>query len=255
MHSTTAQKTHIQVSHNELITLCAKAFIGLNKHCGEADIIAQMVADLEMVGLDGIKHFVNALQFIENDHDLPIRVDNTFEQGVKADLKNCSIICHLPNLLDFALEKLAQRQTVILQINHCHNRWLSFGELLKLSKKGLSVKACWNNGSTAQQVIYILDAHQCFPELYLFNQTENDKHSLTIEISKDTLSHPVSHNNMQHISSSRQADNKHNAWKLGMSVSQVDWAYIQSIASHILVESSEISHRGAGGDHQPLIKP
>lgn len=245
----TNPKTHIQVSHNELTTLCAKAFMGLNKHCGEADIIAKMVADLEMVGLNGVKHFVNALQFIENDHDQPISIDRECQQGIKADLKDCSIICHLPGLLDYSLEKLADQTSITLTLTHCHNRWLAFGELLKLAKQDLSVKASWNNGSTAQHVIYILDAGQCLPELYLFDQKESDTHSLTIEISQHPLSHPAVHDNMQHISASHQADNQQNAWKQGISVSQEDWAYIHAIASHILVESNERSRMGAGGDH------
>ena len=39
------------VSHNELVAAVNKAFLGMRRHCGEADVIANMVADLQMVGL------------------------------------------------------------------------------------------------------------------------------------------------------------------------------------------------------------
>lgn len=37
------------VSHNELVAAVNKAFLGMRRHCGEADVIANMVADLQMV--------------------------------------------------------------------------------------------------------------------------------------------------------------------------------------------------------------
>ena len=45
------------VSHNELVAAVNKAFLGMRRTCGEADVIANMVADLQMVGLDGVRHF------------------------------------------------------------------------------------------------------------------------------------------------------------------------------------------------------
>ena len=52
------------VSHNELVAAVNKAFLGMRRHCGEADVIANMVADLQMVGLNGVRHFNNASQFL-----------------------------------------------------------------------------------------------------------------------------------------------------------------------------------------------
>ncbi|AQS39102.1 Protein of unknown function (DUF3726) [Shewanella psychrophila] len=243
----------IQVSHNELVTLCTKAFISLHKNCGEADVIANMVADLEMVGLDGIKHFIKALDFLAGDLDSPVKVDILSEQILSADLKGCSILCHLPTLLDYSLDQLTDHQTVTLQISHCHNRWLAFGELIKLAKNGLSIKASWNNGPESIQLVYILDAGQSLPELYLTRQKADDQHSLSIEISRQSITHPLGGDMTHHITSSIQAESKRKAWKQGISVSREDWDTIKSVASTILVESNAVSLRGAGADHQLLI--
>ena len=40
------------VSHNELVAVTNKAFLGMRRTCGEADVIANMVADLQMIGLN-----------------------------------------------------------------------------------------------------------------------------------------------------------------------------------------------------------
>ncbi|MPY22498.1 DUF3726 domain-containing protein [Shewanella psychropiezotolerans] len=243
----------IQISHNELVTLCTKAFIGLHKNCGEADVIANMVADLEMVGLDGIKHFIKALDFLADDLDSPVKVDTSSEQRLSVNLKGSSILCHLPSLLDYSLEKLADQQTVSLQISHCHNRWLAFGELIKLAQNGLSVKASWNNGPESIQLVYILGAGQSLPELYLTQQKADDQHSLSIEISRQSITHPLAGDMTQHITSSMQAERKRKAWKQGISVSRENWDTIKSVASTILVESNIVSLRGAGADHQLLV--
>lgn len=242
----------IQVSHNELVTLCTKAFIGLHKNCGEADVIANMVADLEMVDLDGIKHFIKALDFLADDLDSPVKVDTSSEQRLSANLKGSSILCHLPALLDFSLEKLANQPTVTLHISHCHNRWLAFGELIKLANNGLSVKASWNNGPQSIQLVYILEAGQSLPELYLTQKEAVDQHSLSIEISRQAITHPLAGDMTQHITSSMQAESKRKAWKQGISVSREDWDTIKSVASTILVESNAVSLRGAGADHELL---
>ena len=48
------------VSYNELFSAVEKAFRGEQRLCGEADIIAAMVVDLQMLGLDGVRQFNQA---------------------------------------------------------------------------------------------------------------------------------------------------------------------------------------------------
>ena len=46
------------VSRNEIITTVYKAFSGMHREVGEADLIATMVAELKMAGLDGGRHYI-----------------------------------------------------------------------------------------------------------------------------------------------------------------------------------------------------
>ena len=50
----------MMVSYNELFSAIEKAFRGEQRLCGEADIIAAMVVDLQMLGLDGVSQFNQA---------------------------------------------------------------------------------------------------------------------------------------------------------------------------------------------------
>ena len=62
----------ISVSRTELATMCNNAFNGLKRDSGEADIISKMVVDLQMVGLDGVKHFAKALKYLQNNNNLSL---------------------------------------------------------------------------------------------------------------------------------------------------------------------------------------
>ena len=59
--------TKICVSQTELKTLCSKAFNGLKLKAGEAEVIAKMVLELELVGLRGVDHFIEALEHLKDD--------------------------------------------------------------------------------------------------------------------------------------------------------------------------------------------
>ncbi|MFT5881031.1 MAG: LDH2 family malate/lactate/ureidoglycolate dehydrogenase [Moritella sp.] len=238
----------ITVSHNELVVLCAKAFNGLQRNCGEADMIANMVADLEMVGLNGIEHFVNALAFLQYESDNPITVTHPSAVQVTTDLHDGSILCHLPGLLDYSIEKLISQEQVTLHITHCHNRWLAFGELIKLAGKGLSVQAQWSNGRGSKQkhVVYILNAGCILPELYISEKSTRDQHSLSIAISKKNIALPNAGQETTHLSSAILKQAKQHAWQEGITVNATDWKKIKQAAGAILVENSEKSERGAG---------
>lgn len=238
----------ITVSHNELVVLCAKAFNGLQRTCGEADMIANMVADLEMVGLKGIERFVNALAFLQYESDSPIKVTHPSETQISTDLHGSSILCHLPGILDYSIEKLISQEQVSLHMEHCHNRWLAFGELIKLAGKGLSVQAQWSNGHGPKQkhVVYILNAGCILPELYISEKSTSDQHSLSIAISKKSIPLPNSAPETTHLSSAILQQAKQHAWQEGITVNSTDWKKIKQAAGAILVENSERSELGAG---------
>ena len=94
------------VSHNELISTVYKAFMGMRRHCGEADVIANMVADLQMIGLQGVHHFNNASAFLTSEPDCPVKMLCNRDSQIEFSLCSGSVACHLPPILDFALEKM-----------------------------------------------------------------------------------------------------------------------------------------------------
>ncbi len=82
------------VSHNELVAAVNKAFLGMRRHCGEADVIANMVADLQMVGLHGVRHFNNASLFLNLDSDCAVSITSNTDSHIEVELHNGSIACH-----------------------------------------------------------------------------------------------------------------------------------------------------------------
>lgn len=234
----------INVSHNEIITLCTKAFDGFQHHCGESDLIANMVADLEMVGLHGTKHFANALAFLKNEKNISAKIDLLSEPQIIVNLHGNSIFCHLPLLLDYALEKLLIVDQIMLTIEQCHNRWLAFSELTRLANKGLSVKATWSNGHYPKHIIFLINSGKTLPDLYMSKNSQNNLHSITIEISKTPFSQPNQYN--QHITAESLNNTKQQTYKQGILVNEKDWSMIKQAAQAILVTSNETSRLGAG---------
>ncbi|WP_346266806.1 DUF3726 domain-containing protein, partial [Vibrio parahaemolyticus] len=104
------------VSNNELVAAVNKAFLGMRRHCGEADVIANMVADLQMVGLHGVRHFNNASLLLGLDSDCAVSVTNSTPSNIEVELHNGSVACHLPALLDFALEKMINRKSITITL-------------------------------------------------------------------------------------------------------------------------------------------
>lgn len=237
----------MNISHNELVVMCTKAFAGLHRYNGEADIIANMVVDLEMVGLHGVDHFINALALLAHEQDCPIKITTETAQQITVDLHGYSILCHLPILLDYAVEKLTYQSQIILNIEQCHSRWLAFSELIKLANIGLSVRAYWFNSLTSHHVIYILNAGQTLPELYLYPPSQlpitdahiDPLHCLSIEINQQPVSLPAPSISVKHIASTTLLMAKKNTWQQGITITPMAWEIIRQFAGSILVESNK----------------
>ena len=164
----------IHVSHNEVLSLCAKAFKGLRRHRGEADLVANMVAGLEMDGFDGVYHFAKALSFLAKDRNDPVEIVGG--EGVfNADLKGCSILFHLPVLLDVARDSLLSCDRVDLHLDRCHNRWLSYGLLSQHAGEGVSIMIKWNNTEASEHVVCLMNAGSKAPDVFLFSSSCSDQ--------------------------------------------------------------------------------
>ena len=238
------------VSHNELVGVVNKAFLGMRRTCGEADIIANMVAGLQIVGLNGIGHFNNAAQFLTAEKDCPVDIFSTDEGGLVVDLHGCSLACHLPVVIDYAVEKMVGKKSLIIELKNCHNRWLAYNELVKLSGKGLACKAQWNNGSSPQNTLYILNSGCVSPELFLSDHLDlegRSLHDMTIELSvKNFDISDFSTGYARHINSSELNRAQRDTWYDGILVDDADWEQLKKTATAILVENSELSVKGAG---------
>lgn len=238
------------VSHNELVAVTNKAFLGMRRTCGEADIIANMVADLQMVGLNGVKHFNNATKFLTAEEDCPVAITMPNSENLVVDLHGCSVACHLPVIVDYAIEKMVERETLTITLKKCHNRWLAYSELVKLAAKGIACKAQWENGTSPKRTLYVLNRGCVAPELFLSDKVDlnsDNLNDMTIELSiRDFDVVALSEGYSIHIDSTELYATQENAWRNGIAVDDVDWESLKKTATAILVENSEQSLKGAG---------
>ncbi len=238
------------VSHNEIVTMVNKAFLGMQREVGEADLIASMVAELQMAGLNGILHFNNASPFIVSERDVPIEILDQADGKLTLDLHGSSLVCHLPAVMDYALEKMGDREHFKIYLHNCHNRWLAYSELVKLAAKGIACLAKWDNGTAPKHTIFTLDKRFVYPDLYYFDDAQNNYNTndMVIELSTDNFNveQDIQHFDRK-ISTDELFETHQRAWKQGIYVDDEQWAILKKRAAAILVENSEASSKGAGG--------
>lgn len=238
------------VSHNEIVTMVNKAFLGMQREVGEADLIASMVAELQMAGLGGIMHFNNASPFILSEIDAPIDIVHQNEGEVILDLHGSSLICHLPAVIDYALEKMGDRKHFKIYLQNCHNRWLAYSELVKLAAKEIACLAKWDNGSSPKHTLFTLDKRFVYPDVYFFDEAQSNYNTndMVIELSTSNfdIEKDIQHFNYK-LSTDELFENHQRAWTEGVYVCDDQWAILKKNAAAILVENSDLSQQGAGG--------
>lgn len=238
------------VSHNEIVSMVNKAFLGMRREVGEADLIAAMVAELQMAGLNGILHFNNASPFILSERDVPIEIVQQSEGEIGLDLHGSSLICHLPAVLDYAIEKMGQRAHFKIHLHHCHNRWLAYSELVKLAAKGIACLAKWDNGSVPKRTLFTLNQGFVYPDIYYINeaQAHHNSNDMIIELATTNfnIEQDIEHFDAK-VSTDELFEKHQRAWKEGIYVCDEQWAMLKKTAAAILVENSAASRQGAGG--------
>ncbi|NGN96180.1 DUF3726 domain-containing protein [Grimontia sp. S25] len=235
----------IQVSHNELVGLCTKAFDALNHPHGESDTIAETVVDLEMAGLSGVSMFVEALPTLDEEREARAPRCDIIDGNILVNLHGGSLFCHLPALIDVAVERLIGFPQVSMSVKDCRNRWLAFGELLKLAGKGLSVRVCWHRNDSPDDIECILNAGSRYPDIYLQKDLGLEENSMQIELSLAPFSASNSAS-VPTISAQEQNEAASAAWEQGIRIRLSNWEALKHYASRLLVEDSERSMRGAG---------
>ncbi len=238
------------VSHNEIVTMVNKAFLGLQREVGEADLIASMVAELQMAGLNGITHFNNASPFILSERDAPIDIVHQADGEVSLDLHGSSLVCHLPAVMDYAIEKMGDRDHFKIYLHNCHNRWLAYSELVNLAAKGIACLAKWDNGTAPKHTVFTLDKRFVYPDIYYFNEAQNNYNTNDMVIELSTSNFDIEQEIQifdKKVSTDELFETHKRAWKEGIYVDDEQWALLKKSASAILVENSEASSKGAGG--------
>ena len=236
----------ICVSQTELKTLCAKAFNGLKLKAGEADVIAKMVVELELVGLRGVDHFIEALDHLKDDNTLNVNITSS-ENKISVDLGSCSVLCHLQIVLAYSIEHMKNNDYVLLEIKNCYNKWLSYTQLKRLSSKELNAKFYWTSSSDNKSIEYSIHKNEEFPNVKISNKPLFEKNTLIIEISKNKISNNYFDLDYENIKAIRLKDSYNNSLDSGILLEKDSWNKIKEVAKGILVESSEKSKNDAGG--------
>ncbi|WP_019672975.1 DUF3726 domain-containing protein [Psychrobacter lutiphocae] len=257
------------VSHNEIITLVQKAFLGMHRECGEADLIANMVAELQMAGLDGIRQFNKASDFLFSEQEVAIEIvgDKIIDDVVvdevahpvvaetkklEFDFHGNSLVYHLPAIIDYALEQLTDSEHLVLELKKCRNRWLAYGELVKLAPKGIACMARWDNGSDPKHTLFILNLGSIYPDLYFYNNQASKNadsiQNMTIELAYHNFEiNDYDNQYAQLVSADDILASHQQSWDKGIEVDEQEWQKLKETARHMLVKNSEASMRGAGG--------
>ncbi len=236
----------IYVSRNELKAACIKAFNSLKLSLGEPDLIASMVIDLEMVGLNGLRHYLKALPYLKsNSNEISI---NTIQDKININLNNHSILCHIQIIIAYVLDYMENHQHLDIEITNCHNRYFVYSQLKRLAHKGFYVKVCWNGLYTHSYTQYSIKPYEDFIEF----KTRNDSgikpsNNLDIHISKQPIS--LDDNmNFDVIKSRNEIEaNYERSVQNGILLNKQDWQKLLESGRGILVQSSTQSRKDAGG--------
>ena len=231
----------IFVSHNELVVLATKAFQGLRLPFGEADRIAHMVADLEMVGFEGVKLYINALNALKKTQSIPCQILSESSEKIDIDINGNSIVCHLPTILDYVSNKLVEQNQVTLTLHNGANRWLAFGEICHFPHEQLFISATWYDEVGERFIQFILELGKALPDVFSY-QTDSQKveqystnKQLVIEFSRRPFEFPNSDKIELHLSAKALLEKKESSWQRGISLKEEDWEALKQFAKLILV--------------------
>lgn len=240
----------MMVSYNELFSAIEKAFRGEQRLCGEADIIAAMVVDLQMLGLDGVSQFNQASRRHSWGPDNAVQCRHVNDNQLSFDLGYGSLACHFPVVIDVAMDCLTQAESIFIRIARCNHPWFIHGELSQLAAKGKASRASWFDKYSARQIFYVLNTGQTAPEITYQDVAENYRsmgNIVDIEISSSDFELPKDEmEGSRHIHSHQLLATKELAWRDGIFVEDEEWDYLVIQSKRNLVATNERSEKGAG---------
>lgn len=247
----------MHISMNELNAALRRCFEATGYFVGNYEDAANMILWLEKHGLNGLKELKRALPYITEDNTKPLN-SVVFEGRTSAiiDSHNRSALNCIAAAVDLAHAKALESGIATVTVHHCHNRIFSLKALTDCGRRGISVAAYWQNGSTTvtEHTAAIKAGHRypSYSEAVTSLQTqETDPQTLTIICSSrvdltSSLQASQGNRSVRYVDAEQVALNKDYAVEHGIEIDEPLWADINRLGAHVLVSASEQSRQGAG---------
>jgi hypothetical protein len=213
---------------------------------------------LEKHGLNGLTELERALPYLTQDANKPLSTV-VYEDSTSAiiDSNGRSALNCIASSIDLAHAKALESGIATITVHNCHNRMFVLKALTDCGRRGISVTAYWQNGSkTVREYAAAIKAGERYPS---FSEaatslvtTPDEQQALTIVCSSrvdltGSLQHSRGNRQARYMSPEDLADNKEYIIDNGIEIEEALWAEINRIGAGILVENSERSRQGAGG--------
>ncbi|WP_116474745.1 DUF3726 domain-containing protein [Zobellella maritima] len=248
----------MQVSMNELKAALRRCFEAAGYFVGNYEDAANMVLWLEKHGLGGLAELERALPYIKSDADKPLSTV-VYEDSTSAiiDSNGRSALNCIAASVDLAHAKALESGIATITVHNCHNRMFALKALTDCGRRGISVTAYWQNGSeTVKEYAAAIKAGERYPS---FSEAAtslvtnpDEQQALTIVCSSrvdlaGSLQRSKGNRNARYISPEQLAENKEYIIDNGIAIDEALWAEINRIGAGILVENTDRSRQGAGG--------
>ena len=236
----------MRVSLNEIQVICRKAFEGIGFAPGDCDDAAEMIAWLQLQGLDGIGALKKALAFLHDEVDRPF--DTCYEDAAQLtlDAHGQSVLRCAAQAIELGVSKALRGGSAQVRIRHCHNRILLLGYLARCTEQGLNFCVYWRDAR--QELVATLAAGQSTPSLRVYKlppSARSDEQSINVLISRHfTLLPRLSAEDAAPVDPPLPA----RQLAAGLEVDDEVWVMLKKLGEQVLVESTEESRRRGAGE-------
>ncbi|WP_372741470.1 DUF3726 domain-containing protein [Neptunomonas sp.] len=248
----------MHVSMIELKAALRRCFEASGYFVGNYEDAANMILWLEKHGLNGLGELERAISFIQQDGDKSLSTV-IYEDSTSAiiDSNGRSALNCIAASVDLAHAKALECGIATVTVHNCHNRMFILKALTDCGRRGISAAAYWQNGSkvVSEHTVAIKagDRYPSYSEsITNLAATTGEKQALTIICSSRvdltaSLQQSKGNFNSRYISALQVAKNKEYSVDHGIEIDETLWAQINKIGEGILVENTERSRMGAGG--------
>jgi len=167
----------MNVSHNEVVTLCQKVYEGLGLDVGAYEDAGELVGWLSLHGLDGLSLFEASTQQTVTQPSLVYESETV----LIFDLQQSSSLATGVLALDFGYAKSKSTQLTTIHLQQCTQPLLLAGALVRCAKRGIHVFAHWHDETPngVSECVMTMEAGQSYPTLH---QRNGDSHPSAMTI-------------------------------------------------------------------------